>query len=93
MCMLSPIFVLSTGYNVHCLADIIKKYNPDVKGFSLGKGDVNSDNAHLNVANPGDQARSAGGLFVVNCLLLPSNMSCNIHVGNSNHRPFNVIHH
>lgn len=61
MCMLSPIFVLSTGYNVHCLADIIKKYNPDVKGFSLGKGDVNSDNAHLNVANPGDQARSAGG--------------------------------
>lgn len=61
MCMLSPIFVLSTGYNVHCLADIIKKYNPDVKGFSLGKGDVNSDNAHLNVANPGDQARSAWG--------------------------------
>lgn len=59
MCMLSPIFVLSAGYNVHCLADIIKKYNPDVKGFSLGKGDVNSDNAHLNVANPGDQARSA----------------------------------
>lgn len=39
------------------LANIIKKYNPDVKGFSLGKGDVNSDNAHLNVANPGDQAR------------------------------------
>lgn len=69
MCMLSPIFVLSTGYNVHCLADIIKKYNPDVKGFSLGKGDVNSDNAHLNVANPGDQARSAGvicrELFIV----------------------------
>lgn len=69
MCMLSPIFVLSAGYNVHCLADIIKKYNPDVKGFSLGKGDVNSDNAHLNVANPGDQARSAGvichELFIV----------------------------
>lgn len=69
MCMLSPIFVLSTGYNVHCLADIIRKYNPDVKGFSLGKGDVNSDNAHLNVANPGDQARSAGvichELFIV----------------------------
>lgn len=34
-----------------------------MKGFSLGKGDVNSENAHLNVANPGDQARSAGGLF------------------------------
>lgn len=69
MCMLSPIFVLSAGYNVHCLADIIKKYNPDVKGFSLGKGDVNSDNAHLNVANPGDQAKSAGvichELFIV----------------------------
>lgn len=92
MCMLSPIFVLSTGYNVHCLADIIKKYNPDVKGFSLGKGDVNSDNAHLNVANPGDQARSAG-VICHELLLLPSNMSCNIHVGNSNHRPFNVIHH
>lgn len=40
-----------------------------MKGFSLGKGDVNSDNAHLNVANPGDQARSAGvicrELFIV----------------------------
>lgn len=34
-----------------------------MKGFSLGKGDVNSANAHLNVANPGDQARSAGVLF------------------------------
>nr|XP_022333388.1 uncharacterized protein LOC111130532 [Crassostrea virginica] len=39
------------------LANIIKKYNPEVKGFSLGRGDVDSENAHLNVANPGDQAR------------------------------------
>lgn len=55
-------YPMVTTYFV-CLADIIKKYNPNVKGFSLGKGDVNSENAHLNVANPGDQARSAGGLF------------------------------
>ena len=40
------------------ISDIIKKYNPEVKGFSLGRGDVDSENAHLNVANPGDQARS-----------------------------------
>lgn len=93
MCMLSPIFVLSTGYNVHCLADIIKKYNPDVKGFSLGKGDVNSDNAHLNVANPGDQARSAGVICRELFIVTKQYESCNIHVGNSNHRPFNVIHH
>lgn len=37
-----------------CFVDIIKKYNFDVKGFFLGKGDVNSDNVYLNVVNLGD---------------------------------------
>ncbi|XP_033736180.1 phospholipase B1, membrane-associated-like [Pecten maximus] len=35
------------------IPNIIKKYNPDVKGFSVGKGGVNSRNAKLNVADPG----------------------------------------
>ncbi|XP_048737622.2 uncharacterized protein LOC125652446 [Ostrea edulis] len=43
------------------LANILKKYNPDIKGFSVGRGDVDSANAHLNVANPGDQARDMPG--------------------------------
>ncbi|XP_060070927.1 phospholipase B1, membrane-associated-like [Ylistrum balloti] len=33
--------------------NIIKKYNPDVKGFSVGTGGVHSRNARLNVADPG----------------------------------------
>ena len=38
---------------ITCFADIIKKYNPNVKGFSLGK----EDNAGLNVAVSGSIAQ------------------------------------
>ena len=37
-------------YCIICFADIIKKYNPNVKGYSLGTG---SSNAGLNVAESG----------------------------------------
>ncbi len=34
-------------------ADIIRKYNPNVKGFSVGTGDANSSNSSNNVAVSG----------------------------------------
>ncbi|KAK3093837.1 hypothetical protein FSP39_020782 [Pinctada imbricata] len=46
------------------VSDMIKMYNPDVKGFAVGSGNQYSKNAHLNVADSGavsvdliDQAR------------------------------------
>lgn len=41
--------------------NIIKKYNPDVKGFSRGTGGVNSRNAKLNVADPGAESHEMFG--------------------------------
>lgn len=40
------------------LANILKHYNPKLKGFSVQSGDFESDNAHLNVADPGNEARN-----------------------------------
>ena len=39
------------------LPDIIKKYNPNVKGFSTGSGNEDSANAKLNVAVSGAISR------------------------------------
>ncbi|XP_078664456.1 phospholipase B1, membrane-associated-like [Branchiostoma floridae x Branchiostoma belcheri] len=38
------------------LANIIKKFNPNVKGFSMGTGDVFSIGSKFNVAYPGKEA-------------------------------------
>jgi hypothetical protein len=35
------------------LGTILRKYNPDIKGLSTGKGDINSAGAHLNLAVTG----------------------------------------
>jgi len=35
------------------LGTILRKYNPDIKGLSTGKGDINSGGAHLNLAVTG----------------------------------------
>lgn len=58
-CLVKKLFV--SVYDTLFPTDILKKYNPDIKGFSVGRGDVDSANAHLNVANPGDQARWVDG--------------------------------
>ena len=52
---------LAGNYNTHThththLIDIIKKYNPDVKGFSVKYGDETSSNARNNVAISGATA-------------------------------------
>ena len=39
------------------LSDMIKRYNPEVVGYATGSGDYKNKNAHLNVGNPGDEAR------------------------------------
>ena len=36
---------------------MLKRYNPDLVGFSVETGDYDSPNAHLNVADPGNKAR------------------------------------
>ena len=41
----------------HCFSDIIRKYNPNVKGFSVGTGNERSGNARLNVAVSGAIAK------------------------------------
>ena len=38
------------------LPDVLKKYNPDLKGFSTGYGGPNSEQAWLNVAIAGAKA-------------------------------------
>ncbi|XP_035828409.1 phospholipase B1, membrane-associated [Aplysia californica] len=38
------------------LANVLRQYNPDLKGFSTGVGGPNSDAAHLNVAVTGDES-------------------------------------
>jgi hypothetical protein len=38
---------------VFTLGTILRKYNPDIKGLSTGKGDINSPGAHLNLAVTG----------------------------------------
>lgn len=43
------------------IPNVLKKYNPDLKGFSLGIGGVNSRHAHLNVADPGDISQDMKG--------------------------------
>ncbi|CAG2220773.1 PLB [Mytilus edulis] len=40
------------------LANMLKRYNPNLVGFSVGSGDFESENAHLNVADPGNEARN-----------------------------------
>ena len=35
------------------LGTILRKYNPDIKGLSTGKGDINSPGAHVNLAVTG----------------------------------------
>lgn len=40
-----------------CMADILKKFNPNVKGFATGKGKANSKGAGLSVAVSGAIAR------------------------------------
>ncbi|OWF46594.1 Phospholipase B1, membrane-associated [Mizuhopecten yessoensis] len=42
-----------TFEDVITIPNIIKKYNPNVKGFSVGTGGVDSRNANLNLAVPG----------------------------------------
>jgi hypothetical protein len=37
---------------------MIKVYNPDLIGFSVGFGSYKWKNSHLNLAIPGDEARS-----------------------------------
>ncbi|KAJ8308864.1 hypothetical protein KUTeg_013738 [Tegillarca granosa] len=41
--------------------DIIKKYNPEVTGYSTGEGPVWFANARLNVAEPGDKSENMPG--------------------------------
>lgn len=43
------------------LANIIKKYNPEVTGYSTGEGPVWFANARLNVAEPGDKSENMPG--------------------------------
>ncbi|KAJ8309413.1 hypothetical protein KUTeg_014287 [Tegillarca granosa] len=40
----------------HTLPNIIKKFSPNLKGFSVNKGKVDSTNARLNVAVPGNKS-------------------------------------
>lgn len=37
--------------------DILKEFNPNIKGFSVGNGDQFSEGAHLNVAAAGAMAQ------------------------------------
>lgn len=39
------------------LLDILREFNPAVKGFSLGSGNKDSAGANLNVAEAGDIAQ------------------------------------
>ena len=48
-----------THIYTHTLIDIIKKYNPDVKGFSVAYGGPTSNNAKNNVAISGATAEWA----------------------------------
>lgn len=43
------------------LSNIIKKYNPEVTGYSTGEGPVWFPNARLNVAEPGDKSEAMPG--------------------------------
>jgi len=36
-----------------CAADILRNFNPAIKGFSVGRGDENSAGAKMNVAVAG----------------------------------------
>ena len=45
-----------TSYPELNIADIIKKYNPDVKGYSVRTGKQTSSNARNNVAISGAKA-------------------------------------
>lgn len=38
---------------VSTVSDILREFNPNLKGFSLGDGDVNSEGANMNVAVAG----------------------------------------
>ncbi|XP_064614294.1 phospholipase B1, membrane-associated-like [Liolophura sinensis] len=38
------------------LANLLRKYNPNIRGYSVGSGSVTSSGSHLNVAHPGDTA-------------------------------------
>ena len=46
-------------------ADIIKKYNPDLKGFSVGKGNQDSPNAKFDVAVSAAVARSVCARLII----------------------------
>ena len=48
------IIIILVDYSI--VLDIIKKYNPAVKGFSVGTGNAGSTNAHFNRAISGAKA-------------------------------------
>ena len=53
VCMLINTLLLCFSFG----ADVIKKYNPDLKGFSVKIGGAKSENARLNVAVSGAKAK------------------------------------
>ncbi|XP_064601697.1 phospholipase B1, membrane-associated-like [Liolophura sinensis] len=59
-----------TAEEAPTLPNFIKKYNPNVKGFSVKTGSYESRNAHLNVADPGAVASDMPGQakLLVECL-------------------------
>jgi hypothetical protein len=52
---------------------MIKVYNPDLIGFSVGFGSYKWKNSHLNLAIPGDEARSVTYLRPSAHAFLPNN--------------------
>ena len=53
------------------LGNILRKYNPDIKGLSTGQGNVNSAGANLNVAVTGARIQGSMSFSRINLAFQP----------------------
>ena len=62
------------------ITDLLKEFNPDIKGFSVKTGKATSPNAHFNQAVSGAVAEYANNYNYCRCIPISYIYGCHVHL-------------